>query len=190
MYVETREIILNGRKIPYSLRFSNRAKRISLNISGGNNLTAVLPKHLGEKSVERFIKEKEKWVLHHTSLRQKTFGVTLPKHKKSEYKILKEHAREFVELKLVKFNEYYSLNFNSVNIKNYKSQWGSCSNKNNLNFTYKLIFLPEKLAEYVVVHELCHLKEFNHSPRFWELVAETIPDYKTYERRLKKYYLV
>jgi len=67
------------------------------------------------------------------------------------------------------------------------SRWGSCSNKKNLNFHYRLLFLPLELADYVVVHELCHLKEMNHTARFWALVAEQIPHYKVYRRQLAGY---
>jgi len=68
-----------------------------------------------------------------------------------------------------------------------RSRWGSCSVSGNLNFNYKLIHLPEDIAEYIVAHELCHLAEFNHSKKFWELVSKTIPDHKLRRKRLKKY---
>ena len=58
--------------------------------------------------------------------------------------------------------------------------------KGNLNFNYKIALLPPKTADYIIVHELCHLKEFNHSPNFWKLVAETIPDYKIIRLKLKR----
>jgi len=73
-----------------------------------------------------------------------------------------------------------------VKIRDQSSRWGSCSWKGNLNFSYKLVLLPEHLADYVVVHELCHLREMNHSPRFWALVSQTVPDYRAKRRELKK----
>ena len=63
--------------------------------------------------------------------------------------------------------------------------WGSCSSKKNLNFSYRLYFLPEYLSDYIIIHELCHLKEMNHSKRFWDLVALVCPSYKDYRRELK-----
>ncbi len=103
-----------------------------------------------------------------------------------EYKKYRELARAVVAQKIAELNYASDFIFNRVSIKNHKSRWGSCSKKKNLNFNYKIIFLPEQLAQYIVAHELCHLKEFNHSWKFWGLVGQIIPDYKLRLRELKK----
>ena len=72
-----------------------------------------------------------------------------------------------------------------VAIRDQKSRWGSCSQKGNVNFNWKLIMAPPQALDYVVVHELCHLYEFNHSPRFWQLVARQMPDYEVWKKWLK-----
>ena len=72
-----------------------------------------------------------------------------------------------------------------IAIREQKSRWGSCSSKGNLNFNWKLIMAPPEVLDYVVVHELCHLYEFNHSPRFWALVAAQMPDYEVWKKWLK-----
>ena len=72
-----------------------------------------------------------------------------------------------------------------VTIREQKSRWGSCSGKGNLNFNWKLIMAPPQVLDYVVVHELCHLIEFNHSPRFWALVEKQMPDYEAWKKWLK-----
>ncbi len=74
---------------------------------------------------------------------------------------------------------------NRVTVREQKTRWGSCSSKGNLNFNWKLIMAPPQALDYVVVHELCHLHEFNHSPRFWALVAAQMPDYEVWKRWLK-----
>jgi hypothetical protein len=90
----------------------------------------------------------------------------------------KETARELVLLRLSHFNQHYQLNWKRVAIRNQRRCWGSCSSLKNLNFNYKVLFLPEHLRDYIIVHELCHLVHLNHGQQFWDLVAEVVPDYK------------
>ena len=92
-----------------------------------------------------------------------------------KYKIV---ALELAQRRLEYFNTFYNLKYNKIVIRNQKTRWGSCSKRGNLNFNYKIALLPEKMADYIIVHELCHLAEFNHSKNFWNLVAMQIPDYK------------
>jgi predicted metal-dependent hydrolase len=97
----------------------------------------------------------------------------------------KETARELATRKVSYFNEFYKHRYNKIHIRNQKTRWGSCSKQGNLNFNYKILFLPEKASDYIIVHELCHLKEFNHSPKFWNLVAKKFPDYREIKRALR-----
>ena len=97
----------------------------------------------------------------------------------------REQARIFVENRISYFNKFYNFEINRVAIKNTKSRWGSCSSKGNLNFNYKIIYLKPELADYLIVHELCHLGEFNHSKRFADLVSKTIPNYDKVNKELR-----
>ncbi len=106
--------------------------------------------------------------------------------RKSRYEIYKEAARALAKNRLAYYNAVYGFTINRVAIKNSKSRWGSCSKKGNLNFNYKIALLPADMADYVIVHELCHLGQFNHSPNFWALVATTIPNYKVIKAKFKK----
>lgn len=74
-----------------------------------------------------------------------------------------------------------------IAIRDQKTRWGSCSQKGNLNFNWKLILAPPEALDYVVVHELCHLREFSHSPRFWALVESQMPDYAVWKKWLKEH---
>jgi len=94
------------------------------------------------------------------------------------YLVHRELARSVIHERLRLYNQHYKLSWNRVSIRNQRRCWGSCTSLKNLNFSYKLYFLPVELVDYIVVHELCHLSELNHGPQFWQLVAEQIPDYK------------
>lgn len=103
-----------------------------------------------------------------------------------EYRRLKEHARAFVHERLLALNQHYGFTYKRVAIRNSSSRWGSCSQKGNLNFHYRLLELPPELADYIIVHELCHLAELNHSERFWSRVGEVVPDWKRCRKALRK----
>lgn len=106
---------------------------------------------------------------------------TVTKH----YLTHKEAARSVISDRLLYWNSFYNLSYNRVAIRNQKTCWGSCTSKKNLNFSYKLIFLPEHLMDYIIVHELCHLKELNHGKQFWNLVGEVLPEYKQHISELR-----
>ena len=99
----------------------------------------------------------------------------------------KEAARRVVLVRLEHFNQHYGLTYGRVSIKCQRRCWGSCSSLGNLNFNYRILFLPPELQDYIIVHELCHLAELNHGPQFWQLVAQMMPQYQQYKNALKVY---
>lgn len=123
----------------------------------------------------------QKWFKIVRRRRRRTSSVT--KH----YTENKEAARSLVHARLEFFNQHYGLTYKRVAIRNQKRCWGSCSALGNLNFSYRLLFIPPELCDYIIVHELCHIKELNHSQSFWDLVGETIPDYKARKKAIQKY---
>ncbi len=98
----------------------------------------------------------------------------------------KDKALQIVKDRIEYFNMFYNYKWNRIVIRNQKTRWGSCSKKGNLNFNYKIALLPQKSSDYIIVHELCHLGEFNHSRKFWDLVAKTVPGYKEIRKNLRK----
>lgn len=106
--------------------------------------------------------------------------------KKTIEDFYRKKAEEVLHDRLQFFNEHYDFSYHKVTLRNQKTRWGSCSRAGNLNFNWRLIMAPIEVIDYVVVHELCHLKQMNHSARFWNLVAEMIPDYKAAGKWLKE----
>lgn len=99
----------------------------------------------------------------------------------------REETRAITHRLIEQYAKQYKFKANHVRINSARTRWGSCSGKNNLNFTYRLCMAPMNVVEYVVVHELCHLKIRNHSRDFWNLVSSIRPDYKKDLQWLKKY---
>ena len=103
----------------------------------------------------------------------------------AHYLAHREKARALVHERLEYWNMHYGCSYGRVAIRDQRTRWGSCSSKQNLNFNYRIIFLPPHLADYIIVHELCHLLELNHGPQFWTCVARTMPTYATHIQELR-----
>lgn len=182
-----REIELKNKKIKYTLKRSRRAKLMRLAIYNGGDFVVTIPLKMDLAKVEDFIIQKTEWVLKKMKIMsgRDPDGI-FARQSKKEYLALRKTAYQLAEKKVMKFNKFYNFTCNKITIRNQKTRWGSCSEKGNLNYNYKIALLPEKYAEYIIVHEICHLKELNHSHKFWDLVAKTIPDYKDRIKELKE----
>ena len=106
--------------------------------------------------------------------------------KKEVQAFCKKYFKNLCIDKSLYYAEKYNVKFNKVTVKNHKSKWGSCSSTKNLNFDWKLIFCPESVVDYVIIHEVSHLLQMNHSKRFWDLVKIECPDYKTQRKWLRE----
>lgn len=98
---------------------------------------------------------------------------------------LKHQAKALIAERVAKYAAIMGARYAAVKISGAKTRWGSCSAKNNLNFTWRLIMAPPSIIDYVVVHELAHIEHKNHGPEFWACVKAAIPDYKVYQAWLK-----
>lgn len=105
----------------------------------------------------------------------------------AELEELADQAAEYIPQRVAFFAKKMGVTYGRITIRNQKSRWGSCSAKGNLNFNCFLMMTPPEVIDYVVVHELCHRREMNHSKAFWACVEEVLPDYKKQERWLKEY---
>lgn len=181
-----REIDLNGKKISYLLRANKRTRTIRLTVHYDGRFVVSTPTYVDEDAVEKFMREKSAWILKNVLQHKYSTRIILGSDTHS-FTNHKNRARAFIQRKVAYLNTHYQFEICAVRVKNHRSQWGSCSHKKNLNFNYRIFFLPERLSDYIIVHELCHLKELNHSQRFWNLVAQLFPDYKALEKELKLY---
>jgi predicted metal-dependent hydrolase len=181
-----RKIKIEGREIEFQLRRKRGMKNMRLSIYPEGYLAVSAPKWYPLCIINRFIQEKSDWIFER--IKKVDFDKLSEKEEaeKDEYKKLKEQARGIIGEKVELINQYYNFSFNRISIKNQRSCWGSCSQRKNLNFNYKIIKLPEVLKDYIIIHELCHLEEMNHSRKFWKLVSASAPNYKILRKELKK----
>lgn len=173
--------------VPYLVRNTARKMRISMRIDEQGSLVVSKSPWISVRSLEEVLRKNLDWIrdkLHQQSAKPKKILSHLGD---SDFYQHKESARNLVLRRLEYFNKIYNFKIGKVYIRNQKSRWGSCSGRGNLSFIYKLALVPAELADYVIVHELCHLSEMNHGPKFWQLVGETVPDHKARRRELKKY---
>ena len=99
----------------------------------------------------------------------------------------REEARRKFEERVTFYHPLTGGRYTSITIRDQKTRWRSCSSRGTLSFNYRLVFAPPKVLDYVVVHELAHRREMNHSQRFWRIVAEILPDYQERRRKLREY---
>lgn len=184
--MEKREIILSGKKITYFAKQSRRAKRIRITIKHGGTVILTMPCKVSESRAVAFMASRASWILKYIGCAGNQNQNLLDFLGKEQYKRLKNFAYQFIAARISKINKIYNFQYKGIAVKNQTSRWGSCSSCGNLNFNYRICLLPDYAADYVIAHELCHLKEFNHSPRFWSLVAVAVPNYVKIRERMRK----
>ena len=180
---QVRTFVIDNQTIEYTLRKRRKQKSYSLAVQREGRITLTVPYWISLRGAEKFILEKKSWLL---AVLQKYPQAVSTHVRKKHYTKHKEAARKFVQLRLAELNSAYGYTYHRVSIRVNTSRWGSCSEKGNLNFDYRIIFLPSHLQDYLLVHELCHLREMNHSVRFWNCVALTLPNHKELRKELQQ----
>jgi len=181
------EVILEGETISYVVRRSTRARYVRMTIGVREGLVVTVPSYGGTHLVESFLREKATWILKHLRRMKKFDGKKVLNVTQEEYEKNKNAFLNAIVARIEFFNSLYQFSYKKISIRNQTSLWGSCTRAGNLQFNYKLSHLSAEAIDYVIVHELCHLKEHNHGPRFWKLVAKTIPNYKAIRKSLHGY---
>ncbi|MBQ7065937.1 MAG: M48 family metallopeptidase [Lachnospiraceae bacterium] len=179
------KLTFNQKEIYPEIIYSKR-KTIGIHITGEQNIKVKAPYFTSEKMIVKVLFEKKSWI-EKTLLKlesQKEYHIK--DFSEAEIKQYRKKAKEILFKKVELYGNYMGVTYNHIAIKDQKTCWGSCSKQGNLNFNWRLILMPEEILDYVVVHELAHLKQLNHSPAFWSLVESVIPDYKARRKWLKE----
>ncbi len=175
----------------YQLKRRKGSRGISITVGHQGDMRVSAPLRATVTDVESFLSKQKDWILRTVEKQQKaSFGKTYLKSSRKEFTATQSRALELARTRLFHFNTTYGFQWKSITIRRAKSRWGSCSSGRRLNFNYQIANLPPHLADYIVVHELCHLGEMNHSSRFWAQMAKAMPDWKARRQELRKRFVL
>lgn len=166
----------------------SKRKSAAIKITADMQIVVFVPLYVSDNEIERMVISKSKWIDEHMLKVQSTIDERskLEKITFEQVKELENQAVEYIPKRVKYYAEKENFVYNKITIKNLVSRWGSCSTKGNLNFNCLLMLTPDYVIDYIVVHELCHLREMNHSEKFWAEVEKIIPDYQRAELWLKQ----
>ena len=168
----------------------SRRRSIGLEVRPDGSVILRVPNRLSKRDALAFLQTKEAWLrkcLDQVEERESfAEAAGLEPLTEDELSALTKAARAYFTEKCAWLAPVVGVDYGRISIRHQKTRWGSCSTKGNLNFNCLLMLAPEDVRDYVVVHELCHRKEMNHSSAFWAEVARVVPDYREKERWLKE----
>ena len=173
--------------VPAIIKKQRRSKVMRLRVQNDGSVVLTVPWRMTLAAARKFLATKYEWITEARERVSRLSPTLLTQGGAEEYRATKEQARARILERVAFYTEHYGTSYRSFSVRNQKSRFGSCSARGHLSFNYRLLFLPPHLLDYVVVHEVCHLRELNHSRRFWALVAETIPDYHLRKRELQAF---
>lgn len=168
--------------VAYKIIRSDR-KTVAIQILPAGEVVVRCPRRMSANAIKGFVESKSAWIEKHLSK-----GILKDKEKFSprEIEALREKTRALIKNRVQFYAPRIGVTYGTITIRAQRTRWGSCSSKGNLNFNCLLALVPPEVLDYVVVHELCHRIEYNHSPQFWNLVAGIIPNYQIHRNWLKE----
>ena len=173
--------------ITYEIIKSSR-KTIAVEVRQDGSVLVRAPRNCPQSRIDTFLKEKQAWVLAKVEEQKEkeADSMKIQPLSEAEQRLYRDKARDIFEQKVSYYARMMGVSYGRIAIRDQKTRWGSCSGEGNMNFNWRLIFAPAGVLDYVVVHELAHRKEMNHSPRFWRVVEDTMPEYRKYQKWLKE----
>ena len=167
---------------------SPKRKTLALQIKPQEGLIVRVPLRASQEQVEKFINDHKLWIERHLKAMEKLQqeASSVEKLSVDEIRVLTAQALKLIPERVRHYASLLGVTYSRITIRHQRSRWGSCSNKKNLNFNCLLMLTPTEVIDSVVVHELAHLKEMNHSERFYAEVLRVFPDYWKWDRWLKE----
>lgn len=178
-------------RMEYQLIRSDR-KTMAIQIDIDGTITVRVPKRCSKKQIGNFVQEHRAWIvrkqeeLKERAREKEKRRENMPEWNPEDYQRYRMTAGQVLQERTEHFARQMEVSFERISIRDQKTRWGSCSARGNLNFNWRLILAPSEVLDYVVVHELAHRREMNHSERFWKLVESVLPDYRERRKWLKE----
>ena len=162
-----------------------RRKTMALKVSEDGTVTVRIPYGVRPEEADRFVEAHVDWIRKRIAECRER-AAARPAYTDREREAGKRLAKELLLKKCRYFAERMGVSYGTVTVREQKTRWGSCSAKGNLNFNWRLLLMPERVMDYVIVHELAHRREMNHSAAFWQIVETYLPDYRERRQWLKE----
>ena len=166
----------------------SRRRTLSLELTEDGRVLLRAPLRCPRRELEAFAEKNRGWIerkLRESEERRRALAA-IPKLSEEELRALQKRGRQVFPARCAQLAPLLGVDYGRISVRRQRSKWGSCSAKRNLNFNCLLLLAPERVLDYVVAHELCHLREMNHSARFWALVERLCPDYRESRRWLRE----
>ena len=173
-------------RVEYKIIRSSR-KTMAIEIKPDGRVYVRIPNRVSDRQARSFVESKADWLKKNLEKieERREANEAVEKFTETELKIIKKKAKREIPILVDYYAPLIGVTYNRISIRAQRTLWGSCTADGNLNFNCLLVLLPERVMRYVVVHELCHRKEMNHSKRFWSEVSKILPDYKELRKQLK-----
>lgn len=174
-------------KLQFQILRSDR-KKIAIQILPNGEVLVRAPYHVPQTMIDALVREQSEWILRSQKRMRMQNAVReqLPPLSQQDIQRLADQALKVIPKRVAFFAERLGVTYQKITIRNQRGRWGSCSAEGNLNFNCLLMLAPPSVLDYVIVHELCHRKELNHSTAFWNEVQAVLPNYKNEYRWLKE----
>jgi predicted metal-dependent hydrolase len=162
-------------------------KTVAMKVDNSSRLIVRVPKAMPDSAIDAFVRERMDWIARHLRLAEAREAQIAAAGKFSEREVreLADQALKVIPERAAFFARQMGVRYGGIAIRRQRTRWGSCSSRRNLNFNCLLMLVPPEVRDYVIVHELCHLREMNHSPKFWGEVGKVLPGYRESRKWLR-----
>ena len=167
----------------YNLCYSKKRKTVAISVRDGEVIVRA-PHGTSREYIDSLVSKHENWICRHLEKQEKR-AERFDSLTEDEVKKLKAEAKEYFKAQTEKYSKIMNIKYGRILITSAKRRFGSCSSSGNISYSFRLMLYPEAAREYVVVHELSHIREMNHSKRFYDIVEAVLPDYKERRQMLK-----